>query len=259
MTAETGSSAGRAYPRRFSGAHSSVRYVHDQLRSAIRGRYVLPFHQLPDEDVARVQGASRGVSRQAILTLVEAGLIRRQRGKGSTAVGGIVPWATTDLFPAHDAAAAGDLGARLTVTRVDDRMVPASPIVAGRLGLIDELPERGAELGQVRLVDQLVELDGAPLVVSTSYVPLDVVVPDLLEELRTHDAVMRHVFGVPVGHLDLTVEAVRTDAATARLLGVSEASPVVLRETTWFDPTGNPRMLTFAQCSGDRVASTTRV
>jgi GntR family transcriptional regulator len=76
---------------------------------------------------------------------------------------------------------------------------------------------------------------------------------DLLEAmpLRT---VLERFHGADPGHVEITVEAVRSDRLTARLLGIDIDAPVAVCETLTCDADGDPRILQFWHYRADCVS-----
>lgn len=136
-----------------------------QMESAIRGGALTPGTELGNEArLAESLGVSRPTVRQAILALVEKGLLVRRRGIGTHVVDAPVvqPLTLTSLFD--------DLTAKnqLPTTRVlVQETVPAPEEVAAALGVPVEQPV-------IHLL-RLRYTDNTPLVLMENYIPAQIV------------------------------------------------------------------------------------
>jgi GntR family transcriptional regulator len=208
------------------------------LRGLIRDGSVRAGDVLPGEhELAAGLGVSRHTIRHALGVLAGEGLVRRSRGRGGgTRV--LTPPATTPVFERSlDSfyAFAWEVRARGANQRsyVLERSRPeAGRGLAARLGLPDHA-----------LVDRIVRLrtaDGEPLVLETSYLPLELGADlDLatLERGSIYDALERR-FGITIVQAHETLRPIVVRRSVAGLLAVRTGAPAFAVERLTLSQTG---------------------
>lgn len=139
--------------------------LREQLRTAIEAGEISPGERLPSEmDIAAQTGVSRTTVRRAMDELVHAGLIHRQRGRGSYVVRPPEGAANVGLFRLTSPV----LYPNSTAGQVERRLLTVvSPVTAPRLA------QRFALSSQAPLVrlTRLCLLDGQPVALETSLLP----------------------------------------------------------------------------------------
>lgn len=206
----------------------------DQIERAIRSGAIEPGAEIGNEiRLARRLGVSRPTIRQAILRLVEKGLLVRRRGIGTHVVDPPVarPLRLTSLFD--------DLTAthqRPRTALLAFNLVPAPPEVADVLGLAVDEPV--IHLLRLRFAaDQ-------PLAIMENYLPEDVV------DLTTVDLSRTGLYGALRGcgvSLKVATQRIGARAGTAdecRLLGEPTNSPMLTIERITHDD--NARVVEYA-------------
>ncbi|MFB9833778.1 GntR family transcriptional regulator, partial [Actinoallomurus acaciae] len=174
---------------------------------------------LPDERTLATQlGASRNAIREALGLLRAEGLITRRRG-----VGTVVAQQRYGHSLDRLAGLAETLLGRGTITNEVRAAHPVADMpdaVARRL----ELPR---DAGAVYL-ERLRRLDGEPLSLDATYLPLDIGRPLLECELTDQDVfvLLERISGQPLGRADLAVHAMTAGADTAALLGIPAGAAV---------------------------------
>ena len=141
--------------------------VEDGLRHLIRSGQVAPGTELPGElSLAETLGLSRHTIRHAMNTLVIEGLVRRERGRGTHVLGsGRLHVRQLDQFYAF-AWEMASLGIEERSQVLGLSRLTTFAELSARLGLENE--------DQVVRVDRIRTAGGEPLVLETSYLPLDV-------------------------------------------------------------------------------------
>ena len=185
--------------------------LHEQISRHIEG--LIRSGELPpgariEKEVAMAArlGVSRPTARRALQDLVDRGLLIRTRGVGTQVAPELIrrPMELTSLY--DDLASAGR--APQTVV-LDHAVVPASAVVAGKLGVPQDTP--------VVEVRRLRSADGEPLAILTNYLRTDVA--PSAEELATmglYNAMRAH--GVQVRVARQTIGARLATTAEARVL-----------------------------------------
>ena len=232
-----------------------ARWLADVLRAQIEDGAVAPDAPLPSEhDLAFQFGASRNVVRDALDLLRNEGLVRRVPGAGTFVT---VRRAVHGLDRLRGLAETFDEVPDRVVNRVlAADVVPAPEHVAHRLEI-----EAGAS---VVFIERLRSLDGRPLSLDASYLPAELaapllgLVPDRESRLGSCDvfALLERTLGVELGMASLCIEAVGADAATAQLLDVAPAAPLLLVNRLARLVDGRPVDFEFVRYRGDRLSLT---
>ncbi|MFR9803091.1 UTRA domain-containing protein [Pseudonocardia sp. RS010] len=152
-----------------------------------------------------------------------------------------------ELIPPELSARTGDQ--RIEVREIEHAIVDATPYVRERLERVES---------QMFMLEQLVSYGDEPLYVRVGYLPVDV--PRLSARVIEIDRgaripplgkVFESLYGVPFGGHETVVEAVPCEPRTARLLGVPEGDPILLREMLTRDADGVPWELSYTHYRGD--------
>lgn len=189
--------------------------------------------------------ASRNTVRQALEMLRDEQLVDRQPGVGTVVV--------CEKYP-HGLNRLQGLAETLNEHgRVTNEVRTVGPLrapgpVAHRLGL----PEHT----DVLCIERLRRLNGLPLSLDLSYLPLDVGGELLGCDLENTDVfrLLESLTGGPLGHADVTLEAVNADAHSAAVLQVPRGAAVLMLERLTHMPDGRPVDLEFIRFRGDRIA-----
>ncbi|MFD3698980.1 GntR family transcriptional regulator [Streptomyces sp. NPDC058646] len=221
-----------------------ARQLADLLRHQIlAGGY--PGGVLPLEDVlAADYAAGRNTVRQALDLLRGERLVERRPGVGTVVV--------CEKYP-HGLDRLQGLAETLHEHgRVTNEVRTAGPVrapapVAGRLGL----PEHS----DVLYIERLRRLNGLPLSLDLTYVPLDIGA-ELLDRDLEHTDVFRlleQVTGQPLGRAEITLEAVSADAHSAAVLQAPRGAALLMLERLSHLADGRPVDLEFIRFRGDRI------
>ncbi|MFC3998009.1 GntR family transcriptional regulator [Nocardiopsis sediminis] len=201
------------------------------LRAEIRDRAIAPGDTLPSEAALRERfGVSRSVIRQALSTLEDEGVVRRDPGRAPVAASGVehrrLVQRVTGLF---DQFSHSGLSLGTSVARLEPATAPSR--VARHLGTRSVL-----RLERVRSVDE------APLSYVRTWLPADRV-PGLTAAMLT-DASLHRLLESRFGAHPISgrrqIRAVPADAAIAAELEVAPGSPLLLLEGSTFDQHGAP-------------------
>lgn len=190
-----------------------ARRIADVLRQQITAG-AHPDGFLPDERALGAQfGASRNAVREALALLRAEGLVTRRPGVGTTVTARRHRHGLDRLAGLAEALDAyGEVVNEVRAARLDPAPPPA---VAARL----RLP---TGTGAVYL-ERLRRLNGEPLSLDTTYLPVDPGRALLERDLVHRDvfALIEEVTGQPLGRAEVTVHAVTASAPVAALLGVA--------------------------------------
>ncbi|ROQ39708.1 GntR family transcriptional regulator [Frondihabitans sp. PhB188] len=256
--------------------HTSSRRTYEQLRASIRAGIADAennrFHEL---SISKEFGASRNSVRVALSMLVADGLISRAPRRGTLLTNRIVDFQVDQVLPRdftpHPQDDAYDLG----VVTLQDGVIPTPPIVADLMGAPADYTLSYVQLGVY---------GDSPIFLRTGVVPLledpqnfvdrvesfettatnnhPLAMPEMSNPAEALEvtATMRRTFkeefgklyGCAFGFLRNRVEVVGADERTARLLGVEEGSPLLLRQQYSYDIQGRAREYSFTHFRGDR-------
>lgn len=229
--------------------------LRDFVRSLIKEGVLAPGAKLPTEkELMAWYGLSSSAVRQALLALVQEGLIERSAGKGTIV--------RTHHFYADQVDSLASFAAQLEsqghkphLKLLEFRFVAASPDVAHALGV----PE-GSEV--FRIV-RLHHADDEPVILIAIHHPRELGL--LIQPLRREmDKAHRHRFyaerlGIRVTSVARTFRAELATAEEARALGVPIAAPVMIDERIATDQSWRPFEHARAVCRGDRLRYQLRV
>ncbi|MGF7238471.1 MAG: GntR family transcriptional regulator [Frankia sp.] len=232
------------------GTQTSRRRAYDLLRAGIRAGVVE--EQLIEDALTRALWTSRNAVRDALQMLVEEGLVSRRPRHGTNVVRRIASVPLQELMP-PPTGRPGEAGVR--VRQMETRTVPISGIVANRLATSQEF---------VTLSEQLIFIDDEAVCLRTAYMVTDLTPAEAEKSLGVIDAThipsaeaFKLFFGVPMGEVESTIEAIPGERDACRALGMVTGAPVLFRESIHRDVNGRPRMLLYAHYRGDRIALST--
>lgn len=229
---------------------SPVPYYH-QLKELLRdeilsGRWPAGA-QIPSEpELCRLLDVSRTVVRQALGDLGHEGLLRRRKGLGTfVAEEKIHGRLVQSLTGFHDDMLAQG---RVPRTRVlDQRVVPASKIVAAELGLPEGTP--------VVMIERVRSVDSEPIVLVTTYLP-----QALAPGLEAIDFTDRSLYQTLAAHYGLviergrrTLESIAATPACAQQLEVEPGEPLLFLRSVTYLPNGQAIEYYEARHRGDRT------
>lgn len=200
---------------------------------------------LPHEDaIGADYGVSRNTVRQALELLRAEQLVERLPGVGTVVVGHKYPHGLNRL-----------MGLAETLHehgRITNEVRTMSPVaapgpVAGRL----RLPP-GTE---VLYVERLRRLDGLPLSLDLTYIPMDLGIGLLGADLENTDVfqLLEQICGQQLGTAEITLEAVNADAHSATVLEAPRGAALLMLERLTCLSDGRPVDLEFIRFRGDRI------
>jgi GntR family transcriptional regulator len=199
--------------------------IRDTLRQQILGQTLSPGELLPSElELQDTFGVSRSVVRQALAELADAGLIRRQRGRGTV----VVP------LRAHHRRAeqAGGLSQQLATAGQQLRTV----LVDLTAGTAPDAAIPALGTADAWRIERLRFVGDEPLVFMRSWVAR-VLFPSLTADALGEGSMldfMRSTGAVPVGG-PRQLRAVPADPTVARHLGIDIGTPVLLLQAVTND------------------------
>jgi GntR family transcriptional regulator len=194
--------------------------------------------------------ASRNTVRAALGLLAAEGLIERLPGVGTTV--------TTEKYPhgLHRLAGLAETlhehGEITNEVRALSLIRPPAT-VAQRLRVPPDEP--------VVYLERLRRLGGAPVSLDLTYLPRDIGVPLLSEDLAHNDVfvLIERTAGQRLGTADFTVEAVNADPHCAALLDVPDRAALLMVERVSHLADGRPVDLEWIRFRGDRLTLRTQL
>lgn len=218
------------------GRQISARRVRDLITASIRAGLIDADDPLAEEDLMVVFDTSRGSVRAALTQLSEIGFVERKRRVGTTVSRIGVSMPLTDIQATHEA---------VFIEIVEDRVVPSFPLVRERLQL-DE-PE-------VRMVENTFTSDDEVIGLRSAYYSRRYSQdPRVVPITSPMSETLRVFFGADPGQVTVSMGSDAADAHTARVLGVAEGHPLIVREMTYHSADGLPLQTVFDRFRGDRV------
>lgn len=194
--------------------------LEELIRQEIASGSLRPGDSIPSErEYAELHEISRMTVRQAINNLVTAGILYRQKGKGTFVA---APKVEQELFGltgfTEDMIARG--------MKPENRLlsfaaVPASQPLAEALSVQQDEPLY--EIKRIRLAD------GVPMAIETAYIPQQLV-PGLTEDQTAFSvySYIEDVLGLTILDATQEIEAAAAETDEARHLGIKEGAPILL-------------------------------
>ncbi|MGW0554913.1 GntR family transcriptional regulator [Streptomyces sp. NPDC002926] len=221
-----------------------ARQLADLLRHQVRtGGFpggVLPLEGAIGDDYR----VSRNTVRQALDLLRTEGLVERQPGVGTVVVSEKYSHGLDRLQGlAETLHEHGDVTNE--VRTVGPVAAPAP--VARRLGLTEHT--------DVLCIERLRRLNGLPLSLDLTYIPMDIGTGLLGCDLEHTDVfrLLETLTGQPLGTAEITLEAVNADAHSAAVLEAPRGTAVLMLERLTHLSDGRPVDLEFIRFRGDRI------
>jgi GntR family transcriptional regulator len=203
----------------------NIASLYEQIASLLReeiqqGRFE-PTGKLPSEAALCLRfGVSRVTVRLALAKLEQEGTVARKQGKGTYAAGKQLRHGLDQLRSFHESLLQQGLQAEM---RLLSREIVDAP--GGALSVM------GDEDGRCLRLQRLHLLDGAPLAVGRSYLPLLMNAADRERMERTPSyAILQELTGQAVARADLAIKVGQADAELAPALEVVEGAPLLVME-----------------------------
>ncbi len=210
-----------------------------------------PDGTLPHEsDLAQEFRVSRNTVRLALDLLRAEGLVERLPGVGTVVVAQKYPHGLDRLMGlAETLHEHGNVTNEVRTVG----LLPAPALVAERL--------RVAPGADVVYIERLRRLNGLPLSLDLTYIPLDIGTELLGADLENTDVfrLLETVTGRALGHAEITLEAVSADAHSAAVLQAPRGAAVLMLERLTHLCDGRPVDLEFIRFRGDRISMSGRL
>jgi GntR family transcriptional regulator len=224
---------------------------HYQLRELLRdeiasGRWEVGGRLPSERELCDAFNLSRTTIREAIDALVNEGLLRREKGRGTFIA---EPKITEKWLEAADSFTESMMqqGYQIETQVLNLRTEPASYNVSRELRL--RTGESVIVLDRLRLILQ------EPILVVTSYIP-EKFCPRLIDEDFSNQSlyqVLRDKFGIYITSAKRVMEAVAANELEANLLQLRQGAPLMLIESIAFLGDGTPIEYFKARHRGDRT------
>lgn len=214
-----------------------------------------PNERLPaEESLIETYRVSRTTVRQAIGNLVTQGRLYRERGRGTFVGPGRLRLEPSRSLSVEPTVQYHEYKDRIWAWRIValEKQLPAPEV---RLHLTLASDEQVWCITRVRLVD------GIPITVEHSYIPVKLGI-DFQEEELLHPAgslsYLKEIKGVALHSADWIFEAIRAPSFEAKLMGISPGVPCMQIRRTCYGPSG-PVEFVRVISRGDRVEYLARV
>jgi GntR family transcriptional regulator len=204
----------------------------------------------PERELCDRYGVSRMTARQAVMELVNEGLLYRVQGLGTFVAeakvrqeAGRLTSFTQDMR---------ERGMRVSSEVLEMGMEEAGPVAAKKLGI-----EAGEKIVRIRRVRNA---DGKPMALETSHLLYEEargVLEADLSERSLYEELGRA--GVRIAEADQSYEAVLVNEAEGDHLGVPVGSPALLMERVAYDVEGHPFEYVKSVYRGDRYRVAARL
>lgn len=234
-----------------SGLGQLTARVREEIARRITLGELAPGEQLPTErELGDQFGVSRVTVRRALASLARDGLVYAIQGRGTFVASGRLAEPPGALLSFHELVASEHVTVGAQPLRAESR--PATLDEADQFRIAPGAPL--FELVRLRTLDDL------PVAIDSTTLPL-AIDPDLPDLDWGHQSLYARL--TEVGHApvaaDYAVEARSADSRTARLLGASVGSPVLVAESEVTDRTG--RLIVAGQITyrGDRYRFRSRL
>lgn len=218
--------------------------IKETLREQIIEGTYRQHERIPSEsDLMSSYGVSRITVRQALSDLENEQLIFKVPGKGAF-VSRPEPFQQLAKLQGF-AEAMSNLGLETFNRLVSLSTVSANPATAARL----QVPE-GSPLTEIRRVRHA---DRQPVSLDVTYVRRDLGQRLAKEDLATRDifVIIENDYATPLGHADLSINAIVADGALAALLGVPVGAPILRMERLTWTKGGQPIDFEYLYYRGD--------
>ncbi|WP_046176163.1 GntR family transcriptional regulator [Domibacillus indicus] len=218
------------------------------LRGQIENGELAPGDPLPSErEYAEQLTISRMTVRQAITNLVNAGLLVRQKGRGTFVAEQKLEQKLSGLTSFTEDMKARGMTPRSTLLSFE--IIPADKKIAERLALKKHTPVY--EMKRIRLADEV------PMALETVYISANLVKG--LTEKVVASSLYRYIeeeLGLAIGHAVQSMEAAVANETERTHLLVSKGAPVLLIERNTFLKDGKPLEYVKSSYRADRYKFT---
>lgn len=197
----------------------------EQLRERVLDGTWKSHEAIPSErELMEEYGISRATVRQALLELVNEGLLYRVQGRGTFVAEPKIEQGLTRFYSFTDEMIRKGRTPSSRILACET--VPATSVVARRLGI--------APGEMVHRLDRLRLVDDSPVMLESSYLPVSMI-PELPgDQVAAHSlyGYLRKEYKIHVTRARESFEPIVVDADQAALLEVSAGSPALLLERT---------------------------
>jgi len=216
------------------------------IKRKIRMGSLKPGDKLPSEkEICSKYKISRTTVRQALLSLVNEGLLYRKQGKGTFVAR---PKLSRNLVKVYSFSEdMKNLGLIPSSKVLEQRIVPATEDLVENLNL-KTCKDRVIKFTRVRLANS------EPLLIETTYIPYDLV-PSLIEEDLEHNSlysILNEKYQLFFSHAVETYEAISIGRKEANLLKCKPLSPGFFIERITYLEDGTPIEVTNSITRADR-------
>ncbi|CAB3654590.1 GntR family transcriptional regulator [Paraburkholderia rhynchosiae] len=226
--------------------------IKDVLREGILDGTYAPHSQMPSEhELCRMFDVSRITVRQALGDLHKEGLLFKLHGKGTFVA---KPKAFQNVTSLQGfAEAMSSMGYEIVNQLRSFRTVEAGRHVAARLNIAEGAPV--TEIHRIRLLNR------EPVSLELTWVPQAIGKRLASADLTTRDIflILENDCGVPLGHADVSIDAILADQDIVDALRVEEGSPVLRIERLTHDASGQPVDFEYLYFRGDAFQYRLRV
>lgn len=221
------------------GRHQLPHRVSDLVRSAVLEGTYSSEHQLIEEALVHLHGASRNAVRHAMQQLLAEGIVSRapRRGTYPSWTGARIH--LFDVYPID--------GGGMEPGGMHRELVASTPYLRQKLQTED---------ATLRMVETTSRLRGEPLGIRTAYFSSHFDMEVLIgreASPRTLAEVIAGIFAREMGRVTTEISATVADSGVARILGVAPGVPLLRREQLIHDLDGKPVEIAFDTLRADRA------
>jgi GntR family transcriptional regulator len=217
---------------------TSPRRVHNLIRTAIRDGILQQDDRLIENYLIQELGSSRNAVREGLQLLAGEGLVSREPRAGTTVIGNMVRIPIDDILSIV-------APEEVVIIRLDDRQVPSNDLIRSRLQ---------TDATRVGMIEHLFLFEGQPIGIRAAYYHAHVRQPEGWQQCPDVPTAFKAIFGLALGYVQSTVEAVPLDSRSSRILDVPVGSTSLVKEQTFYDVAGTPQEFGYAHYRADRVS-----
>jgi len=205
--------------------------IYYQLQELLVGKIesgeLSPGNKLPSEnELAAQYKISRNTAQKAIRALVDWGLAQRIQGKGTFVCNKSVTFSITASLSMTSAVIGLNKEPHSQILQA--KIIEASLDISQKLGI--------AKGDQVYIIQRLRFVDEMPIMIQTSYIPIEYL-PDLLNknlEDKSLFGIILHDYGIEIHNASEVMRAVSVTRFEGEMLKISEYSPAFLLQRTTY-------------------------
>lgn len=221
----------------------AYKQVRDLILEKINNKEFLPGEAIPSEyELAEIYGVSRVTIRSALLELQREAVLQSIQGKGVFVLGDTVNRNLDTLTGFTRSIKELDKNPKNSL--VNSFIRKAGPYFADIFKINED--------DEIHYIKRISSVDKVPLILEEIYVPTKIL-PNLMK-INTNDFSMYDIYDyydINVTHADQVLEITKLDKNEARLLNISEQTPVFLLKCLTYEENNNPIEFSLSYVNGE--------